>query len=42
MYLGAGEQTTAAGTRIPLGYGKYKIAGHYVSYNTSSTLYVAG
>ena len=42
MYLGAGEQTTAAGTRIPLGYGKYKIAGHYISYNTSSTLYVAG
>lgn len=41
-YLGAGEQTTAAGTRIPFGYGKFKIAGHYISYNTSSTLYVAG
>lgn len=42
MYLGAGEQTTAAGTRIPFGYGKFKIAGHYISYNTSSTFYVAG
>ena len=41
-YLGAGEHTTAAGTRIPFGYGKYKIAGHYISYNISSTLYVAG
>lgn len=41
-YLGAGEHTTAAGTRIPFGYGKFKIAGHYISYNTSSTLYVAG
>lgn len=42
MYLGAAEHTTAAGTRIPFGYGKFKITGHYISYNTSSTLYVAG
>ena len=41
-YLGAGEHTTAAGTRIPFGYGKFKIAGHYISYNTSSTYYTAG
>lgn len=41
-YLGAGEQTTAAGTRIPFGYGMYKIFGHYISYNISSTLYKAG
>lgn len=41
-YLGAGEHTTAAGTRIPFGYGKYKIFGHYISYNISSTLYKAG
>lgn len=37
-YLGSPETTTAAGTRIPFGYGKYKIAGHYISYNISSTL----
>lgn len=37
-YLGAPETTTSAGTRIPFGYGKYKIAGHYISYNISSTL----
>ena len=39
-YLGAPDTTTAAGTRIPFGYGKHKIAGHYISYNISSTLLV--
>lgn len=37
-YLGAPNTTTSAGTRIPFGYGKYKISGHYISYNISSTL----
>ncbi len=41
-YLGAAEHTTAAGTRIPFGYGKFKITGHYISYNISSTYYKAG
>ena len=39
-YLGSPNTTTAAGTRIPFGYGKHKIAGHYISYNISSTLLV--
>lgn len=37
-YLGSPETTVAAGTRIPFGYGKYKLGGHYISYNISSTL----
>ena len=41
-YLGAANHTTAAGTRIPFGYGKYRITGHYISYNISSTYYTAG
>lgn len=36
-YLGAGSNTTAAGTRIPFGYGKFKIAGQVLSYNVSSS-----
>ena len=42
QYLGAADHTTAAGTRIPFGYGKYRITGHYISYNISSTYYTAG
>jgi predicted phage tail protein len=36
-YLGAQGNTVAVGTRIPFGYGLFKIAGHYISYNVSST-----
>lgn len=36
-YLGAIGNTTAAGTRIPFGYGLYKVSGHFISYNVSST-----
>ena len=39
-YLGSPETTVAAGTRIPFGYGKYKLGGHYISYNISSTLLI--
>lgn len=39
-YLGAQGNTVAAGTRIPFGYGKYKISGHFISYNISSTTVV--
>lgn len=37
-YLGAQGNTVAAGTRIPFGYGLFKISGHYISYNVSSTV----
>lgn len=37
-YLGAQGNTTAAGTRIPFGYGLFKVAGHYLSFNVSSTV----
>lgn len=36
-YLGAQGNTVAVGTRIPFGYGLFKISGHYISYNVSST-----
>ena len=36
-YLGSQGNTIIAGTRIPFGYGKYKIAGHFLSYNVSVT-----
>lgn len=39
-YLGAQGNTVAAGTRIPFGYGKFKISGHFISYNISSTAVV--
>lgn len=37
-YLGAQGNTAAAGTRIPFGYGLFKVSGHYISYNVTSTL----
>lgn len=37
-YLGAQGNTAAAGTRIPFGYGLFKVAGHYLSFNVSSTV----
>lgn len=36
-YLGTIGNTVAAGTRIPFGYGLYKVSGHFISYNVSST-----
>lgn len=36
-YLGIQENTIAAGTRIPFGYGLYRVSGHYLSYNVSAT-----
>jgi predicted phage tail protein len=35
---GANSNTTAAGTRIPFGYGLFKISGHYISYNVTSSI----
>ena len=35
-YLGAQGNTVEAGTRIPFGYGIFKVAGHYISYNVST------
>ena len=35
-YLGAPGNTTALGTYIPIGYGKFKVSGHYISYNIST------
>lgn len=39
-YLGTPGNTVAAGTRIPFGYGLFKIDGHFISYNISSTAVV--
>lgn len=36
-YLGTPGNTVAVGTRIPIGYGLYKVSGHYISYNINST-----
>lgn len=35
--FGNSGNTTKIGTRIPVGYGKYKIAGQYLSINTQAT-----
>lgn len=35
--FGNSGNTTKIGTRIPIGYGKYKISGHYLSINTIAT-----
>jgi predicted phage tail protein len=34
---GSNANTVAAGTRIPFGYGLFKVSGHFISYNISST-----
>jgi predicted phage tail protein len=36
-YFGTIGNTVAAGTRIPFGYGLFKVSGHFISYNVSST-----
>lgn len=35
-YLGATENTVAIGTRIPLVYGRYKVFGHYLSFDVDA------
>lgn len=35
-YLGTAQNTTKSGTRIPIGYGTYKISGQILSYNISA------
>lgn len=35
-YLGAPGNTAALGTYIPIGYGMFKVSGHYISYNIST------
>lgn len=37
-YIGTQGNTTQAGTRIPFGYGLYKVSGQYLSYNVTSSL----
>lgn len=34
---GSNANTAAAGTRIPFGYGLFKVSGHFISYNISTT-----
>ena len=34
--FGTNSNTTKIGTRIPIGYGKYKVYGHYLSVNTQA------
>lgn len=42
-YLGSLANTTASGTPIPIGYGLFKVHGHYLSFNiSSSSLVMAG
>lgn len=35
-YLGAGQNTVKIGTRIPILYGRYKVYGHYLSFNVDA------
>lgn len=35
-YLGAPGNTVRIGTRRPIGFGRYRVYGHYLSYNVSS------
>lgn len=42
-YLGSPKNTTASGTPIAIGYGLYKVYGHFLSFNiSSSSVIVAG
>ncbi len=36
-YLSGAKNTVAIGTRIPLVYGRRKVYGHYISFNTDAT-----
>jgi len=35
-YLGATQNTVKIGTRIPIGYGRFKIYGHYLSFDVDA------
>lgn len=35
-YLNSAQNTTALGTYIPVGYGRYRVGGHYISFNIST------
>ena len=35
-YLGAPKNTVAIGTRIPIGYGKFKVYGHFISFDITA------
>jgi predicted phage tail protein len=39
-YLGAQGNTVAAGTRVPIIYGKTKAYGHYISFNVNAVDYI--
>lgn len=41
-YLGTPGNTTSSGTPIPIGYGRYKVSGHFLSLNVSSSSVVLG
>lgn len=41
-YLGSPKNTTASGTPISIGYGLYKVYGHFLSFNISSSSVVLG
>jgi predicted phage tail protein len=41
-YLGTPGNTTASGTPIAIGYGTYKVYGHYLSFNINSSSVVIG
>jgi predicted phage tail protein len=36
-YLGPPANTVAIGTRIPIGYGTFKLAGHFLSFDIRAT-----
>lgn len=36
-YLGAHGNTTQIGTRIPVGYGRFRVDGHYLSFDVQAT-----
>lgn len=40
--FGNSGNTTKIGTRIPIGYGRYKIAGHFLSINTNAVVTKGG
>jgi len=35
-YLGANQNTVRIGTRIPIGFGRHKVAGHYLSFDVDA------
>jgi len=37
-YLGAPKNTVSGNTRIPIGFGRYKVYGHFLSFNIQSDL----